>query len=60
MNDLKVLRVSEMYLIHAEAQAALGDLAGSAATLKALRDARFDSATTDQVFQMLLMHMRNR
>ena len=50
MNDLKVLRVSEMYLIHAEAQAALGDLAGSAATLKALRDARFDSATTAPSF----------
>jgi len=50
MNDLKVLRVSEMYLIHAEAQAALGDLTGSAATLKALRDARFDSATTAPSF----------
>lgn len=50
MNDLKVLRVSEMYLIHAEAQAALGDLSGSAATLKALRDARFDSETTAPSF----------
>ena len=33
MNDLKVLRVAEMYFIHAEAQAAQGDLAGAAATL---------------------------
>lgn len=45
MNDLKAIRVAEMYLIHAEAQAALGDLSGSAATIKALRDARFGADT---------------
>ena len=42
MNDLKVLRVAEMYFIHAEAQAAQGDLAGAAATtFKALQRCPF-------------------
>ncbi len=53
MNDLKVLRVAEMYFIHAEAQAAEGDLAGAAATLKALNDARFDTDTTAPSFSSL-------
>ncbi len=41
MNDLKVFRVSEMYLIRAEAAAASGDLAGAANYIKQIRDARF-------------------
>ena len=43
MNDLKVIRVAEMYMIHAEAQAALGDLSGAATTLTTLRNARFST-----------------
>jgi hypothetical protein len=46
LNDLKVFRVSEMYLIKAEAQARTGDLPGAALTIKELRDARFDLDTT--------------
>ncbi|WP_299128315.1 RagB/SusD family nutrient uptake outer membrane protein [uncultured Winogradskyella sp.] len=47
MNDLKVFRSSEMLLIAAEARAAgpAQDLAGAAALIKQLRDARFG---TDQ------------
>lgn len=45
MNDLKVFRVSEMYLIQAEAAAARGDLEEAAALLKELRDARFGADT---------------
>jgi starch-binding outer membrane protein, SusD/RagB family len=40
VNDIKVMRLSEMFLIKAEAQAQTGDLAGVAATIKQLRDAR--------------------
>ena len=43
MNDLKVFRVSEMYLINAEAKAAQGDLPGAASKIKELRDARYDN-----------------
>jgi hypothetical protein len=39
-NDLKVFRLSEMYLIKAEARAAAGDLAGVATILKQIRDVR--------------------
>ncbi len=39
-NDLKVFRLSEMYLIKAEARAAAGDLDGVATILKTIRDAR--------------------
>jgi hypothetical protein len=42
VNDIKICRLSEMYLIKAEAQVALGDLAGAASTIKQLRDARFN------------------
>ena len=38
--DVKVMRVSEMYLIRAEAKAELNDLAGAAADYNALRAAR--------------------
>ncbi len=43
MNDLKVFRSSEMLLILAEARAAQNDLAGAAALIDQLRDARFGS-----------------
>ncbi len=40
MNDLKVFRSAEMLLIAAEAEASTGNLAGAAARIKTLRDAR--------------------
>ena len=43
MNDLKVFRSAEMLLILAEARAAQNDLAGAAALIDQLRDARFGS-----------------
>lgn len=43
MNDLKVFRASEMQLIKAEAQVALGNLGAAANLVKELRDARFGS-----------------
>lgn len=39
-NDLKVFRLSEMYLIRAEANVAAGNLPAAAAAVKAIRDAR--------------------
>ncbi|WP_164471996.1 RagB/SusD family nutrient uptake outer membrane protein [Amniculibacterium aquaticum] len=39
-NDIKVMRLSEMYLIKAEARAAAGDLAGAATAVQAIRTAR--------------------
>ncbi len=39
-NDLKVFRLSEMYLIKAEARIAAGDLQGAATLLKTIRDVR--------------------
>jgi hypothetical protein len=43
LNDVKVFRVSEMYLINAEAKALLSnDFAGAAAMVQAVRDARFN------------------
>jgi hypothetical protein len=50
MNDLKVFRVSEMYLIRAEAAAANGDLAGAANFIKQVRDARFGAEQPAPVF----------
>lgn len=40
LNDIKVFRVSEMYLIKAEAYVGLGNLTGAATTLRTLRAAR--------------------
>lgn len=42
VNDIKISRISEMYLIKAEALTNAGDLAGAAAVVKQLRDARFN------------------
>ncbi len=39
-NDLKVCRISEMYMIKAEARVAAGDLPGAAAALETVIDAR--------------------
>jgi hypothetical protein len=43
--DLKVVRVSEMYLIRAEARAELNDLAGAASDINTLRAARIAGYT---------------
>lgn len=43
-NDIKVMRISEMYLILAEARAYLMDYAGVSSALKAIRDVRNASA----------------
>jgi len=40
INDIKICRLSEMYLIKAEALVATNDLSGAAAAVKAVRDAR--------------------
>jgi hypothetical protein len=40
VNDIKICRLSEMYLIKAEALVSSGDLPGAAAAVKAVRDAR--------------------
>lgn len=40
INDIKIMRLSEMYLIKAEAQIAANDLAGAAATIRTVRNAR--------------------
>lgn len=50
LNDLKVFRSSEMVLIEAEAAAAQGDLAGAAAFLKEIRDARLGEDTPLMTF----------
>ncbi len=44
VNDIKICRLSEMYLIKAEALVATGDLPGAAAAVKAVRDARANSS----------------
>lgn len=43
-NDIKVMRLAEMYLIRAEARVSAADLAGAATALKTLRDSRFTTA----------------
>lgn len=42
-NDIKIMRLSEMYLIRAEASVA-SNLAGAAASIKSIRDARFGTS----------------
>ncbi len=46
MNDLKIFRTSEMYLIQAEAAVANGDLSGAAGFIQSIRDARTDGAAS--------------
>ena len=41
LNDIKMYRVAEQYLIKAEAQAKMGDLNGAALTIDVLRDVRY-------------------
>jgi len=43
-NDIKVMRLSEMYLIRAEARVAAADLTGAATALKVIRDSRYTTA----------------
>jgi hypothetical protein len=45
MNDLKIFRSSEMYLIRAEAAVAQGSLGEAAELIKEIRDARFGTDT---------------
>lgn len=65
LNDNKVFRSSEMHLIVAEAKIARNDLAGAAADIKALRDARFGTpqvlptyGTQQQAYAALLDERR--
>ncbi|MDG1571987.1 RagB/SusD family nutrient uptake outer membrane protein [Robiginitalea sp. M366] len=50
MNDLKIFRASEMYLIRAEAYVAQNNLTEAANLIKAIRDARFGTDTAAPVF----------
>ena len=43
-NDIKIMRLAEMYLIKAEARTFANDLAGAATAVKSLLDKRFTSA----------------
>ncbi|ROH95762.1 RagB/SusD family nutrient uptake outer membrane protein [Chryseobacterium daecheongense] len=45
-NDFKIMRISEMYFIKAEARVAAGDLTGAAAAVKSVLDQRFGSSQT--------------
>lgn len=53
INDIKVFRVSEMYLIRAELLAKGGDYNGAALLLKQVRDARTGSSTVQSSFSTL-------
>lgn len=48
-NDIKIMRLSEMYLIRAESRVA-SNLAAAASDIKAIRDARFGSAQAAPVY----------
>lgn len=50
LNDLKIFRVSEMYLIKAEALARTNDLESAGETIKEIRDARFGADTPAPVY----------
>lgn len=45
LNDQKIMRVSELYLIKAECEARLGQLGNAALSIKAVRDARYSAGT---------------
>jgi hypothetical protein len=53
LNDAKVFRVSEMYLIRAEVLAKSGDYSGAAQLLKSIRDARTAGDTALSTFSTL-------
>ena len=53
LNDVKVFRVSEMYLIRAEILAKSSDFSGAAKLLKQIRDARTGSVTAAPSFSTL-------
>jgi hypothetical protein len=53
LNDAKIFRVSEMYLIRAEILAKSGDYSGAATLLKAIRDARTGGDTALSTFSTL-------
>jgi len=57
LNDVKVFRVSEMYLIRAEILAKSGDYNGAAQLLKQIRDARTNSNTIAPNFNTLATAM---
>lgn len=50
VNDMKISRLSEMYLIRAEAYAAANNLINSALDVQAIRNARFSTAQALPVF----------
>lgn len=49
-NDYKIMRISEMYFIKAEARASIGDLGGVGLALKAILDARLGVVQTTPVY----------
>ncbi|ASK30195.1 hypothetical protein CEY12_08760 [Chryseobacterium sp. T16E-39] len=49
-NAIKVMRLSEMYMIKAEARTAAGDFTGAATAIKTLLDARFSTPQPLSVF----------
>lgn len=49
-NDIKISRITEMYMIRAEAQVAAGDLTAAAATIKQIRDRRFNKPQDQPVY----------
>jgi|LakWasM127_HOW14_FD_contig_31_379443_length_1940_multi_5_in_0_out_0_1 hypothetical protein len=50
VNDIKICRLSEMYLIRAEALVAAGDLSGAATAVNAVRNARSNRVLTAPVY----------
>ena len=54
LNDIKMYRISEQYLILAEAQARAGQLSQAAATIDILRDARYGNDQVAPVYGTLL------
>ncbi len=49
-NDIKIMRLSEMYFIKAEARVAANDLVGAATAVKSILDARYGTAQTAPVY----------
>ncbi|WP_395061522.1 RagB/SusD family nutrient uptake outer membrane protein, partial [Flavobacterium sp.] len=49
-SDFKLVRLSEMYFIKAEARTAAGDLTGAANAIKSVLDKRFPTAQTAPVY----------